>query len=190
MKTASQLNVVVTVHCEVGDEILKLQKEFISSEKTTPVYHALSRPSYVEAESVKQVIEIAKKTNCKVYIVHTSAKESVELIEQAQKTGQKVYSETCPQYLFLDDSVYNKQAPDSLKYVISPPIRKTEDQNKLWEAIQNNTIKVIATDHCPFNLKGQKEIGKNDFTKIPNGAGGIEHRLELLYTYGVLKNKI
>ncbi|OFX32517.1 MAG: dihydropyrimidinase [Bacteroidetes bacterium GWA2_32_17] len=190
MKIASKLHVVVSVHCELGDEILKLQKEIIAKGNITPAYHALSRPNYVEAESVKHVVELAKKTKCIVYIVHTSTKESIKIIETAQKSGITVFSETCPQYLLLDDSVYNKPLPDSLKYVISPPIRKIADQNALWKAIKNKTVQFVATDHCPFNTKGQKAIGKNDFTKIPNGAGGIEHRLALLYTYGVLKNKI
>ncbi len=190
MKTAVKLNALVTVHCENGNEILKLQKNFIYSGKTAPLYHALSHPSYVEAGSVKRVIELAEETGCPVYIVHTSAKESLEMIEEAQSKGQAVYSETCPQYLLLDDSVYNLPLPDSLKYVISPPLRKKEDQRYLWKGLKNGSIKVVATDHCPFNLKGQKDSGINDFTKIPNGAGGIEHRLSLLYTYGVLKNRI
>ncbi len=190
MKTAAKLKVVVTIHCELGDEIIKLQKEFIAKGNTTPAYHALSRPNYVEAESVKHVVELAKKTKCIVYIVHTSTKESVKIIETAQKNGVTVFSETCPQYLLLNDTVYNKPYPNSLKYVISPPIRKIADQNALWKAIKNKTVQFVATDHCPFNTKGQKALGKNDFTKIPNGAGGIEERLALLYTYGVLKNKI
>lgn len=190
MQVAAALELIITVHCELGDEIIKLQKKYIDEGKTTPKYHALSRPANIEAESIKQVIQIAKETGCTVYIVHTSAKESVEIIEQAQLSGQKVFSETCPQYLFLDDTVYDKKLPESLKYVISPPIRSNQDQTKLWEAINNNTIQFIATDHCPFNTKGQKDKGENDFTKIPNGAGGIEHRIELMYTYGVLDNKI
>ncbi|MBI5538769.1 MAG: dihydropyrimidinase [Bacteroidia bacterium] len=190
MQVAAANELIITVHCEMGDEIIKLQNKYITEGKTTPKYHALSRPASVEAESVKQVVQIAKETGCTVYIVHTSAKESVEIIEQAQISGQKVFSETCPQYLLLDDSVYENMLPDSLKYVISPPIRSKQDQVKLWEAINNNTIQFIATDHCPFNTKGQKDKGESDFTKIPNGAGGIEHRLELLYTYGVLENKI
>jgi dihydropyrimidinase len=190
MKTAAKLNALVTVHCEMGSEILRLQKKFISEGKTSPKYHALSRPAECEAQSVKNVIALAKKSKCPVYIVHTSAAASVEEIEKAQKSGQPVYSETCPQYLLLDDSVYDLPLPKSLKYVISPPIRKKEDQEKLWEGLKNGSIQVIATDHCPFNSSGQKDKGKNDFTKIPNGAGGIEHRLPLLYTEGVLKNKI
>jgi dihydropyrimidinase len=190
MKKAASLNALVTVHCELGDEIIKLQKKFIAEGKSTPLYHALSRPSYVESESVKHVIGLAQKANCPVYIVHTSTKESLEIIKEAKGKGQKVYSETCPQYLLLDDTVYNLPLPETLKYVISPPIRKKDDQLSLWNGLRTGAIQVVATDHCPFNSKGQKDVGINNFTKIPNGAGGIEHRLSLLYTYGVLQNKI
>jgi dihydropyrimidinase len=190
MKKAASLNALVTVHCEIGDEILRLQKMFLSDGENSPEYHALSRPPAVESESVKHVIALAQKANCPVYIVHTSVKESVEIIANAQQTGQRVYSETCPQYLLLDDSVYKLPLPESMKYVISPPIRKEEDQQALWAGLKNTTIQTVATDQCPFNLKGQKDVGLHNFARIPNGAGGIEHRLALLYTHGVLKNKI
>lgn len=190
MKVAARLNALVTVHCEMGEDIVRLQKKFISEGNTSPKYHALSRPAKGEAQSVKNVIAIARQAKCPVYIVHTSAAASLEEIEKAQKSGQQVYSETCPQYLLLDDSVYDFPLPESLKYVISPPIRKKEDKIKLWDGLKNGSVQVVATDHCPFNLSGQKDIGISDFTKIPNGAGGIEHRLSLLFSCGVLKNKI
>ncbi|MFH0865975.1 MAG: dihydropyrimidinase [Bacteroidota bacterium] len=190
MKVAARLNTLVSVHCEMDDEIVRLQKKFICEGKTSPKHHALSRTASCEALSVKNVIAAAKQARCHVYIVHTSAAASLEEIEKAQKSGQQVYSETCPQYLLLDDSVYDLLLPESLKYVISPPIRKKEDQKKLWNGLKNGSVQVVATDHCPFNLSGQKDIGISDFTKIPNGAGGIEHRLSLLFTYGVLQNKI
>ncbi|NSW46397.1 MAG: dihydropyrimidinase [Bacteroidales bacterium] len=190
MKVAHKLNAIVTVHAEEGDEIIKKQNYFIQQGKTSPEYHALSRPNEVESTAVEKVIALAQKTACKTYIVHTSTHRSVELIRDAQKKGIPIYSETCPQYLILDDSVYQKPLYESLKYIISPPIRGLSDQQGLWEGVADETIAVIATDHCPFNTYGQKDIGKNNFTIIPNGAGGIEHRLALIYTYGVLKNKI
>ncbi len=190
MQTAASLNAIVLVHCEEGDVILKNQKNFISQGKTEPLYHALSRPAEVESESVRKVIELCRKTGCKTYIVHTSTAKSIEYIEAAKKEGLPLYCETCPQYLLLDESVYSKPMPDSLKYVISPPIRSKADQAALWLALADGTVDVISTDHCPFNTKGQKDVGANDFTKIPNGAGGIENRLALLYTYGVLSKKI
>lgn len=190
MQTAASLNATVLVHCEEGDEILKNQKNFLSKGKTAPLYHALSRPPATESESVRKVIDLCRKTRCKTYIVHTSTAKSIEYIRAAKKEGLPLFCETCPQYLLLDESVYSEPLPDALKYVISPPIRSKQDQETLWLACAEGTVDVISTDHCPFNTIGQKDVGINDFTKIPNGAGGIENRLQLLYTYGVLTGKI
>ncbi len=190
MLTAAKLNAIVLVHCEEGDLILQKQQELLEQGKTGPVYHALSRPSETEAESVRKVVGLCRKTGCKTYIVHTSAAKSLEYIRQGKKEGLPLYCETCPQYLLLDESVYQKPVPEPLKYVISPPIRSKADQEALWLALKDGTVDVISTDHCPFNTLGQKDQGINDFTKIPNGAGGVEHRLKLLYTYGVLTGKI
>ena len=190
MKKAASLNAIVLVHCEEGDEILKNQKKFLSEGKTAPVYHALSRPPATESESVHKVIDLCRKTGCKTYIVHTSTALSIQYIRAAKKEGLPIFCETCPQYLLLDESVYSEPLPDVLKYVISPPIRSLSDQDALWLACADGTVDVISTDHCPFNTYGQKDAGKNDFTKIPNGAGGIENRLQLLYTHGILTGKI
>jgi len=190
MKKAASLNATVLVHCEEGDIILQNQKKFIIEGKTEPHYHALSRPAEVESESVRKVIDLCRKTGCKTYIVHTSTAKSLEYVRAAKQEGLPLFCETCPQYLLLDESVYLKPLPDSLKYVISPPIRSKPDQDALWEALADGTVDVISTDHCPFNTIGQKDVGLNDFTKIPNGAGGIENRLALLYTFGVLTKKI
>jgi dihydropyrimidinase len=190
MIKAASLNSIVLVHCEEGDVIIQNQKKFISEGQTEPLYHALSRPAEVESESVRKVIDLCRRTGCKTYIVHTSTAKSLEYIRAAKKEGLPLFCETCPQYLLLDESVYSKPLPDSLKYVISPPIRSKKDQSALWEALADGTVDVISTDHCPFNTKGQKDVGRNDFTKIPNGAGGIENRLALLYTYGVLTKRI
>lgn len=190
MRTAASLDAIVLVHCEEGDSILKNQKEFILEGKTTPLYHALSRPPESEYESVRKVIDLCRKTGCKTYIVHTSTAKSIEYIRAAKKEGLPLFCETCTQYLILDESVYSKALPDSLQYVISPPIRSKPNQDALWEALSDGTVDVISTDHCPFNTFGQKDIGMHDFTKIPNGAGGIEYRLALLYTYGVATHKI
>jgi dihydropyrimidinase len=190
MEKAAGLNAIVLVHCEEGDVILQNQNRFIGEGKTEPLYHALSRPAASESESVRKVIDLCRKTGCKTYIVHTSTAKSIEYIREGKKEGLPLFCETCPQYLLLDESVYSKPLPDSLKYVISPPIRSKEDQDALWIAMADGTVDVVSTDHCPFNTKGQKDVGLNDFTKIPNGAGGIENRLALLFTYGVLTNKI
>lgn len=190
METAASLGAIVLVHCEEGDQILKNQQKFLKQGKTSPLYHALSRPAETEAESVRKVVDLCRKTGCPTYIVHTSAAKSLEYIRQGKKEGLALYCETCPQYLLLDESVYHKPVPESLKYVISPPIRSKADQEALWLALQDGTVDVISTDHCPFNTFGQKDQGIHDFTKIPNGAGGVQHRLALLYTHGVLTGKI
>ncbi|HRW63435.1 MAG TPA: dihydropyrimidinase [Bacteroidales bacterium] len=180
---------LVTIHCESGDEIEELRNKYFSEGKTEPKYHALSRPEELEAKAVQKIINFAEEANCAIYIVHVSAKESLKIIEKAQKSGQKVKAETCPHYLLLDDSVYEGDFKNTVKYVISPPLRKKDDQEALWKNIQNGIISTVGTDHCPFHLV-QKSAGINDFRKIPNGAGGVEHRMSLLYTYGVLKQKI
>jgi dihydropyrimidinase len=138
---------------------------------------------------VKKAIDIANETNCPIYIVHVSTKESLEHIRKAQMKGQEVYAETCPQYLLLDDSKYIGAFEQTAAFIMSPPLRKKDDIDALWKALADRTIQTIGTDHCPFSLD-QKKTGIHDFTKIPNGAGGIEHRLALIYTYGVLSKKI
>jgi dihydropyrimidinase len=189
MKAVSKAGGIVTVHCELGDDIDELRDKYAQEGKLTPEYHPLSRPNKYEAEAVKKAIELAKEANCPIYIVHVSTNESLKYIKEAQANKQVVYAETCHQYLLLDDSKYIGDFKQTAPYVMSPPLRKKKDNDSLWLAIANGTIKTIGTDHCPFTLK-QKETGKKDFRFIPNGAGGVEHRLALLYTYGVLENKI
>jgi dihydropyrimidinase len=190
MQKAASLEATVLVHCEEGDNILQKQKAFLKQGKTQPIYHSLSRPAETESESVRKVIDLCRETGCRTYIVHTSTAKSIEYIRAAKKEGLPVFCETCPQYLLLDESVYLTPLPYSLKYVISPPLRSKFDQESLWAALADGTLDIISTDHCPFNTFGQKDLGIDDFTKIPNGAGGIENRLALLYTFGVLTQKI
>lgn len=189
LQTIGKAGGVVTVHCELGDEVEEMRKRFASESHIEPLYHCLSRPPELEALAVKKAIEMAQMTNCRLYIVHVSAKESLTYIRRAQSKGQRVYAETCPHYLLLDDSKYFGEFEQTVPYTISPPLRKKEDSQALWEALSNGIISTIGTDHCPFTLT-QKAVGKDDFRLIPNGAGSIEHRLELLYTYGVLENRI
>lgn len=190
MYAVKKQNALLTVHCENGDMIKKLQQEFITAKKTSPFYHAQSRPAALEAEAISRVLCFAKIIGCRVYIVHVSSSEGMAVIETARKSGQEVYAETCPHYLLLNESVYKKPALEALPYVMSPPLRTKKDNKKLWEFLQSKTIDVVATDHCPFNVHGQKDIGISDFTKIPNGGNGVEERLSLLFTEGVLNNKI
>jgi dihydropyrimidinase len=189
LQTVGRFGGMVTVHCELGDEVDEQRNRFVSENHVEPLYHCLSRPAEFEAEAVKRAIEMAKQAKCPLYIVHVSAKESLKYIKEAQSNGQKVFAETCPHYLLLDDSRYHGDFKQTAPYTISPPLRKKADSDALWNAIKDGTVKTIGTDHCPFNLS-QKALGINDFRLIPNGAGGIEHRLALLYTYGVLENRI
>jgi dihydropyrimidinase len=189
MYTVAKREGIVTVHAEDGDQVNRLRNEFASSGQLSPEFHLLSRPNKVEADAVEKVIIHAEETGCKVYIVHVSAKESVSLIEKAQKRGVKIYGETCPQYLVLNDSLVKGGFNETAKYIFSPPLRKKVDNEALWKALKNGVIQTIGTDHCPFFLE-QKAFGIDDFRKIPNGAGGIEYRMSILYTYGVMTGKI
>ncbi len=189
MKTVGRLGGIVTVHCEMGNEIEIFRNNFARLGKLSAKYHSFSRPPEMEAMAVKRAIDIASKTDCPLYIVHVSSKASLSHIRKAQSALQPVYAETCPQYLLLNDKQNKGNFEQIAPYVMSPPLRKKTDNDALWQAIADGTIQTVGTDHCPFTLE-QKMLGATDFRKIPNGAGGIEHRLELLYTYGVLQNKI
>lgn len=189
MKAVAKAGGLVLLHCETGDEIEQNRNRLISEKKTSPFFHPVSRQGNMEAMAVKRAIALATEAACAIYIVHVSSKESLEYIQNARSKGLKVFAETCPQYLLLDDTRYEGSFEDACRFVMSPPLRKTEDQEALWEAMRSGTIQTVGTDHCPFTLE-QKRLGRHDFTQIPNGAGGIEHRLALLYTYGVLTGKI
>ncbi|MCD4773284.1 MAG: dihydropyrimidinase [Bacteroidales bacterium] len=189
MKAVGKAGGIVTSHCELGDDIKKLKNSFAENGNLSPEFHPKSRPAEMESKAVKRAIELAKIADCPLYIVHVSAKESLKYIKRAQKDGQKVFAETCPQYLLLNDLKYKGEFHKTAPFVLSPPLRKQEDNEALWEAIIDRTIQTIGTDHCPFMLK-QKEFGLNDFNRIPSGVGGVEHRLALLFTFGVLTNRI
>lgn len=190
LKKVKELGCIVEFHCENGDLLDALIEEYTSLNKLEPRYHPLTRPNIVEKEAVSRLADITELAKSKSYVVHLSCKESLETVKLARKRGVDMIVETCPQYLILEDSVYAKENFEGAKYVMSPPIRKKEDIDCLWNGIRDGDIQTVGTDHCSFNFKGQKDIGMEDFTKIPNGAPGVEHRMELLYTYGVCKNKI
>jgi dihydropyrimidinase len=181
---------MVTIHCEEDELIQNLKQVYLKQGLVSPLYHALSRPPQSEYVSVEKVLKLAEKTSCKTYLVHISTRKSAELIENAQHKGVNVLAETCPQYLLLDESVYHSSFYESAPYVISPPIRGKCDQDGLWSAINRNVFSVIATDHCPFNVHGQKDAGRYNFSLIPNGAGGIEFRQQLIYSYGVQSGRM
>jgi dihydropyrimidinase len=189
MREAARLGATVLVHCEEGKEVARLREKYAHSDLPVATAHYRSRLPELEALAVGTAIRLAQKTGCKLYVVHVSAAESLELIAKAQAAGQKVYAETCPHYLLLDEQKYHQPFAQAAPYIISPPLRKAEHQEALWKALANGTIQTIGSDHCPFTLK-QKMEGTDDLRKIPNGAGGVEHRLALLYSYGVLTGKI
>jgi dihydropyrimidinase len=186
MKTAGELGAVVTVHCENGDVVWNLQKELIAAGDTGPEFHPVSRPSSIEGEATARALMLARMHGTKAYIVHMTCWESVQALERAKLAGQKCYGETCPQYLLLDDSVFTKPDFEGATYVMSPPIRPAHmgHQSALWTGLSTGLLDTVGTDHCPFLMK-QKKMGEKDFTLIPNGAAGIEDRLQMLYTYGV-----
>jgi dihydropyrimidinase len=192
MKIVGDTGGLVMVHCEDGELIRQQQAELRSSGRNRACFHGLSRPPEAEVMAIERVIALSAKTGCPVYIVHVSTGKGAVLIRSAKRNGLKVYAETCPHYLLLDKSVYDPGLDDRtvMPYVLSPPIRGKEDRDGLWDALADGTFDVVATDHCPFNLYGQKDRGLHDFTKIPNGAGGIRHRLGLLYTCGVVEKRI
>lgn len=179
---------MVTVHATNGDMIDFLVAKHRSEGKLTPLYHYLSQPEITEAEATGRFSDMASYTDVPAYVVHMTCEGALNHIRDAARRNQKVYAETCIQYLLLDASLYEKGF-ESAKWVMSPPLRELKDQDALWAAINQGTIQVVATDHCPFMWE-QKKMGEGDFSKIPNGHPAIEHRLELLYSEGVRKGKI
>jgi dihydropyrimidinase len=191
MRAAKELGVLICIHAENGQVIDSLIKEAIDDGKSAPLFHALTRPSILEGEAINRSIILAQVAGCPVYLVHVSTLEGIKQISEARDQGLPVFAETCPQYLLLSlDDMIDSRGFESAKYVFTPPLRDKGHQEKLWEGIVKNHIQVIATDHCPFNLNSQKQNGKDDFTKIPNGAPGIENRLQLMYEFGVLKRSL
>lgn len=193
LNRSKEVGGLIGFHCENGDVIEVLIQDAKKNGKKTPVYHALTRPAQVEKEAIDRLLSIAEIAKSRVYIVHLSTKEGLQSVLEARKRGVEVLVETCPQYLLLDDSRYGNEDSGSFegaKYVMSPPLRKTSDNEALWEGISSGEIITLGTDHCSFNYHGQKDHGIEDFSIIPNGAPGVEHRMVLLYTYGVLTGRI
>ena len=170
---------------ENGGAIDVIVQQALAEGKRAPKYHALTRPTTAEAEATSRAIALAEMAGAPVYIVHLSCNDALEKVREARDRGLPAYAETCPQYLYL--SLENMDAPgfEGAKYVFTPPLREKWHQEKLWHGLAHDTLQVVSTDHCPFCFKEQKELGKDDFTKIPNGGPGIEHRLSLIYTGGV-----
>jgi dihydropyrimidinase len=179
---------MVTTHATNGDMIDYLVAKHKSEGKLSPLYHYISQPEITEAEATGRFSDMAQYTGVPAYIVHMTCEGALNHIRDAAKRNQKVFVETCIQYLVLDASLYDKGF-ESAKWVMSPPLREKKDQATLWAGINQGLVQVVATDHCPFMWE-QKKMGENDFSKIPNGHPAIEHRMELLFSEGVKKEKI
>lgn len=188
MKEAKRHGGFVAVHAENGDMIDHLVQENLKAGNTAPKYHALSRPEIVDDEATGRVIDLAHLADHPIYIVHMNSQAGLNRVRQATLRNQKVLCETCPQYLLLDSDLYDRGFEGS-KWVMSPTLRKQKDREALWQGINQNLIHVVGTDHCPFNM-AQKKMGESSFAKIPNGAPGVENRIELLYSEGVEKGRI
>jgi len=180
----------ICMHAENGGVIDVLVQRALAEGKTAPRYHALTRPARAEAEATHRAIALAEIADVPIYIVHLSAAEALEMVTEARDRGLPAYAETCPQYLFLSYDSYEEPGFDGAKYVMSPPLRARETQDRLWRGLAFNDLQAISTDHCPFCMKEQKELGEGDFSKIPNGAPGIETRMSLVYDGGVRTGRL
>jgi len=202
LRLARENGMLMMAHCENGDVIEALIPEALAAGHTSPEYHALTRPAWGSVESTLRMAAMAEQADSPVYIVHMNAGGEVDMLKYARKRGVKVMGETCPQYLFF--TIDDLRRPDGAKWICSPPMRTAEDNARLWEGLSEGILQTIGTDHCPFFYDGTrpiiyegleiaipgKELGRDDFTKIPNGLPGIEDRLPVLWTTGVRSGKI
>ncbi|MBI3664317.1 MAG: dihydropyrimidinase [Acidobacteria bacterium] len=185
MSQAAKHGGLICMHAENGGAIDVIVQRALAEGKKAPKYHALTRPTTAEAEATSRAIALAEMAGAPVYIVHLSCNDALEKVREARDRGVPAYAETCPQYLFLSLDNFDVPGFEGAKYVFTPPLREKWHQEKLWQGLAKDTLQMVSTDHCPFCFKEQKEMGKDDFTKIPNGGPGIEHRLSLVYTGGV-----
>ena len=190
MRQAGENGTVVCMHAENGIVIDEIVKIALAEGKTEPKYHAMTRPTRMEAEGVHRAISIAEVAQVPVYIVHLSSSDALEQVMLARNRGVHAFAETCPQYLFLDDSYYEQEGFEGAKYVMTPALRKKWNQDELWKGLRFGDLQSISTDHCPFCFKDQKILGINDFSKIPNGGPGVENRMSLVYNGGVNSGRI
>lgn len=185
LRASSRLGANVCIHAENGHLIDALGREVVATGRTGPLGHLLTRPPMTEVEAVRRAIAIADLADAPVYFVHLSTGGAAQALAEAQERGRPISGETCTHYLLLGDDEYHRPGFDAAKYVVSPPLRGADDRAAMWRALRAGTIGVVSSDHCPFCFAGQKELGHDDFRKIPNGAPGVEHRLPLLYGHGV-----
>ncbi|HKG12815.1 MAG TPA: dihydropyrimidinase [Pyrinomonadaceae bacterium] len=189
MSAAGSRGGLICMHAENGIVINEIIKRALAEGRTAPKYHALTRPTIAEAEGVHRAIAISEMAEAPVYIVHLSCADSLNQVREARDRGLPAFAETCPQYLFLSIEDYG-EGFEGAKYVMTPPLREKWNQQELWKGLRTDDLQVISTDHCPFCMKEQKELGRDDFSKIPNGAPGVEHRMSLIYDGGVVQNRV
>ena len=181
MQQAARSGATVMMHAENGIAIDQLVAQALAAGRTEPVNHGLTRPPELEGEATGRAITLAKVADCPLYIVHLSARQALEAVAQARDAGQNVFAETCPQYLYLSLDDLARPDFEGAKFVASPPLRPKDHQDSLWRGLRTNDLSVVSTDHCPFCFKDGKELGRGDFSKIPNGMPGVEHRMDLLH---------
>jgi dihydropyrimidinase len=181
MQQAARSGATIMMHAENGIAIDQLVAQALAAGKTEPVQHGLTRPPELEGEATSRAITLAKVAHAPLYIVHLSAIHALAAVTEARDAGQNVFAETCPQYLYLSLEDLAKPGFEGAKYVASPPLRPPPHQQRLWQGLRTNDLSVVSTDHCPFCFKEQKELGIGDFSKIPNGIPGVEHRMDLLH---------
>jgi dihydropyrimidinase len=189
MQQAQRTGATIMMHAENGIAIDQLVAQAIAAGHTDPVYHGLTRPPELEGEATGRAITLAKVAGCPLYIVHLSAAQALEAVAEARDAGQNVFAETCPQYLYLTLDDLARPDFEGAKFVASPPLRTADHAAALWRGLRTNDLAVVSTDHCPFCFKEQKELGRGDFSKIPNGIPGVEHRMDLLHQ-GVVAGEI
>ncbi|MGH9303535.1 MAG: dihydropyrimidinase [Acidimicrobiales bacterium] len=189
MDRAASNGALIMMHAENGIAIDAIVEKALARGETAPVNHGLTRPAELEGEAVSRAIRLAQVARSPLYIVHLSSKPALEAVVEARDRGQNTFAETCPQYLFLSEEDMARDGFEGAKFVCTPPLRPRQHQAVLWQGLRDDDLSVVATDHCPFCYKEQKELGIGDFTKIPNGLPGVEHRMDLIYQ-GVLAGEI
>jgi dihydropyrimidinase len=190
MEVAAATGALVMVHAENGDAIDVLVKRALAEGHTEPHWHALTRPPETEGEATNRAIQLAHVAGCPLYVVHVSCKEAVDPIALARAKGWNVWGETCTQYFFIDTTFLERPNFEGAKYVYTPPPRDRANQDVLWDAVRTGVLSAISTDHSPFRWDNQKTLGRDDFSKIPNGGPGLENRLQMIHHFGVREGRI
>jgi dihydropyrimidinase len=190
MSQTAKNGALVCMHAENGGAIDVIVQRTLAEGKRAPIYHALTRPVTAEAEAVNRAIALAEMAGAPVYIVHLSSEDALNKVREARDRGLPAFAETCPQYLLLSVEELERPNFEGAKYVFTPPLREKHHLPKLWDGLKHDHLQVVSTDHCPFCFEDQKALGKDDFTKIPNGGPGVENRLQLIHHHGVNSGKL